>query len=131
MILPNGKRLWYYNPELVHTRTKRNGEKVYQVTYEGRDNKRGGVWGRIYTYGGMLTENAVQAISRELMVESMIRVEKAGYCMILTVHDEIVSEDDEDFGSLEEFQRLMSIVPVWATGCPIAVDGWEGYRYRK
>jgi len=131
MILPNGKRLWYYNPELAHVRTKRSGERVYQVTYEGRDNKRGGAWGRIYTYGGMLTENAVQAISRELMVEAMIRVEKAGYCMILTVHDEIVSEDDEDFGSREEFEHLMSIVPVWARGCPIAVDGWEGYRYRK
>jgi DNA polymerase len=79
----------------------------------------------------MLTENIVQAISRDLMAEAMINVEKAGYSIVLTVHDEIISEDDEDFGSQEEFEQLMAIVPKWAGNCPVGLAGWEGTRYRK
>ena len=129
-ILPNGRRLWYYNPRLEDVKMPW-GDWKKQVSYEGRDNKKGGRWGRIRTYGGMLTENVVQAISRDLMAEAMVRVELRGYSIILTVHDEIISEDPEDFGSQEEFEALMSIVPEWAPDCPVAVAGWEGYRYRK
>ena len=129
-ILPNGKRLWYFNPILLDSETPW-GKPTKVISYEGRDNKKGGRWGRVETYGGMLTENIVQAISRELMAEAMVRVEKAGYSMILTVHDEIATEDDPEHGSMEEFESLMSIVPDWAEGCPVGVDGWEGTRYRK
>jgi hypothetical protein len=125
-ILPNGRRLWYFDPILMPGKFGN-----MQVTYQGRDNKKGGSWGRIFTYGGMLTENVVQAISRDLMAEAMIRVEKIGYTIVLTVHDEIVAEVDLGFGSLKEFEREMSIVPPWAHGCPVGVDGWQGFRYRK
>jgi DNA polymerase len=102
-----------------------------QVCYQGRDSKRNGLWGVIRTYGGMLAENVVQAGSRDLMVDAMFRVEEARYPIILTVHDEIVSEIPVDFGSLEEYEELMSVVPAWAKGCPVGVDGWRGDRYRK
>lgn len=130
-ILPNGRRLWYYNAEMRKVPTSW-GDMRWQVTYEGRDNKRGGSWQRVSTYGGMLTENIVQALSRDLMVEAMFRVEKAGYEIILTVHDEIIAESDENFGSLEEFEALMrGPVPSWAPGFPVGVGGWRGPRYRK
>lgn len=137
-VLPNGRRLWYFNPELenveVHYVDKEGDAKSFwklQISYEGRDNKRGGAWGRIRTYGGMLTENAVQAISRDIMAEAMIRVDQAGYPIILTVHDEIVSEPKKGYGSLEEFEELMTQSPVWAPNFPVAVEGWVGERYRK
>jgi hypothetical protein len=48
------------------------------------------------------------------------------------VHDEIITEEDLDFGSVEEFERLMTTLPDWAQGWPIKADGgWEGQRYRK
>lgn len=129
-VLPNGRRLWYYNPELrTQYREGRGSEEC--VTFEGKDNKRQGKWGRIYGYGGLWTENIVQAICRDLMVEAMIRTEKAGYATILTVHDEIVAETDEDFGSQEEFESLMAELPKWMQNCPVAVDGWCGTRYMK
>jgi DNA polymerase len=104
----------------------------YQVEYEGKDNKKGGSWGRIRTYGGMLTENIVQAISRDLMVDAMFRVTFAGYPIILTVHDEIISERKMNTGgSGEEFNALMSELSSWAVGLPIAVAGYVGVRYRK
>jgi DNA polymerase len=129
--LPNGRCLWYYDPEVIQE-GEWNGQPKYVLYYDGKDNKRGGAWGRISTYGGMLTENIVQAISRDLMVEAMFRVEAAGYPIILTVHDEIVCERKIGTGGdIKEFNRLMSIVPSWCPGMVIGVAGWFGTRYRK
>jgi len=128
--LPNGRHLWYFNPgvEIV----ERDWGPTPQFTYEGRDNKKSGKWGKVYSYGGMLTENVVQAIARDLMVEAMMRVEKKGYKILLTVHDEIISEAPNGFGSIEEYNQTMTgPVPDWAEGCPVGVEGWELDRYRK
>ncbi len=128
-VLPNGRKLWYYDP-IIEMADTPWGRKP-GITYMGRDNKKGGTWGRIRTYGGMLTENIVQAIARDLMAEAMIRVEQAGYPIILTVHDEIISEVHKSFGSQGEFDAIMSIVPPWAEGCPIEVEGGSVTRYQK
>ena len=56
-------------------------------------------------YGGLWTENIVQALSRDLLAAAMQRLEAAGYHIVLHVHDEIVVEVRTDFGSVEEFQR--------------------------
>lgn len=145
-LLPNGRKIWYYLPvieekmvvkpwELTKAKKEKRApvpELQYNLSYMGRDNKRNGVWGRIRTYGGMLTENCVQAIARDLMVEGMIRVEEANYPIILTVHDEIISEVPLDHGSLEAFEALMAgPPPQWALDCPVAVEGWSGLRYKK
>lgn len=143
MILPNGKRLWYRSPQVGLTRPVwckpkeeeecRNGtcghQDVLQLTYMAQKN---GQWLRVNTYGGKLTENACQAVSRELLVPPMLRAEAAGYHVILNVYDEIVSEVPEDFGSLEEFEAIMAgPLPDWAAGWPVSVDGWSGKRYKK
>lgn len=61
-----------------------------------------------------------------------LRIEEAGYPVILTVYDEIVTETPENFGSTAEFKQLMLESPgEWARGWPIGVDLWEGQRYRK
>lgn len=133
-ILPNGRRIWYHRPEVqeVHVTYKDGTTRLKkQLWYWGRDNKKGGVWAAITTYGGMLVENFTQAIARDLMAEAMLRVEKAGYSVILTVHDEIVSETAPEFGSLKDFTNLITIVPEWAERLPISAESWEGNRYKK
>lgn len=135
--LPNGRCLWYFNPEIEEAgRHPRTGEMKYQVSYEGKDNKKGGIWNRIRTYGGMLTENVVQAISRDLMVDAMFRVEAAGYPIILTVHDEIICERKIGTGgSMKEFNAIMSELAPWMAKhpihLPISVAGYCATRYRK
>jgi DNA polymerase len=134
IILPNGRRLWYLAPQVNRVKFQwPSGDwaEKDQLSYMGRDNKRGGNWTRVKTYGGMITENVVQAIARDLMAEAMIRVEMNGYRIVMTVHDEIISEDDPDYGSMTEFEELMSLVPPWAAGCPVAVEGGEITRYQK
>ncbi len=84
------------------------------------------------TYGGKLTENVVQALSRDMMAEAMLKVDAGGtYIPLLTVHDEIVAEVPEGQGSVKEFEDLISILPEWADGFPLAAEGWRGKRYRK
>ena len=88
-------------------------------------------WERCYLYGGMLANNATQAASRDILADAMPRLERAGYEIILTVHDEVVAEVDAGFGSVEDMAGIMTTLPEWAHGAPITAEGWQGERYRK
>jgi DNA polymerase len=123
--LPSGRYLNYCDPKI---RLNRFDESA--LTYMGL-NTITRKWERTETYGGKLTENIVQAIARDIMALGMLRVETAGYPIVMTVHDEIVSEVDKGFGSVDEFVRLLCQQPPWAKGCPISAEGWRGERYRK
>ncbi|MGD9728205.1 MAG: DNA polymerase [Nitrospiraceae bacterium] len=131
--LPSGRLLAYAKPSLRQRKVVRKDGTSFVTTsiaYMGVDQftRR---WQRQYSYGGHLTENVVQAMARDLMAAAMLRAERAGYTPVLTVHDEIVTETPEDFGSLEEFLKIMRTRPKWAAGLPVGADGWEGIRYRK
>lgn len=89
-------------------------------------------WERLHTYGGKLIENATQGGARDVLAHNMAEAEAAGFEITLTVHDELVTEtiDSGQFTS-ERLSAIMSTVPPWATGLPLAASGWEGLRYRK
>jgi DNA polymerase bacteriophage-type len=59
----------------------------------------------------------------------MLRLEAAGYRIVVHIHDEIVAEVPADFGSVEEFSQIMTVLPTWAEGLPIAVKAWVGQRF--
>lgn len=131
--LPSGRCLSYHQPRL--NVVDRYGKPALQISYMGwnTDYKKGPKgWMRLDTYGGKLTENVVQAIARDILVFAMRNLEAAGYWIVLHVHDEAVAEVLRGFGSIEEFERIMSTMPPWAQGWPIfARGGWRGHRYRK
>src|SRR5438445_4575514 len=104
------------------------GEERLGLTYMGVDTY-SHKWKRQHSYGGLIVENITQAVSRDIMAEGMLRCEKAGYPVVLSVHDEVVS--DAPTGSLQEFERLVTTLPRWASGLPVACDGWVGGRYHK
>ncbi len=149
MILPNGKRLWYFdaalrmmmpawhvtNPEyddfkLECFEKRCQCEPRMTVTY--RSMKKGR-FQRVPTYGGKLAENGTQAVCREILVPAMLRVEAAGYPILMNVYDEILCEVKNGFGSVEEFQALMEEKKgTFYEDWPISVDTpWEGQRYKK
>lgn len=127
--LPSGRCLAYPDPAIKVIKTKWDTDKesltfmaVNTITKQ---------WDREHTYGGKLVENIVQATARDLMANGMLNTEKAGYKSVMTVHDEVISEVPEGFGSVEEFEKLLSTPPEWAKDYPIKAEGWRGKRYRK
>lgn len=107
------------------------GSKKHTLSYRGHTEDNEWEWVRIWTYGGKLMENVVQAISRDLLAEAMVRLDDAGYKIVLHVHDEIVSDVPPGFGNIEHYKQLMEVVPDWATGIPVRVEAWQGKRYKK
>jgi DNA polymerase len=120
--LPSGRYLCYVQPKVSDS-----GE----ISYAGI-NQYTRQWGRVKTYGGKLIENCTQAFARDVLGHNMPAVEAAGYEIVLDVHDELLTEtpDTDDFSS-DELAAMMSRVPPWATGMPIAAAGFESDRYRK
>jgi hypothetical protein len=82
--------------------------------------------------GPFIVHNCVQAISRDILVDAMLRLDENGYPPVLSVHDEIISEVAPGTGSVSEFEQIMADHPDWAKDYPVrAAGGWEGLRYRK
>ena len=89
-------------------------------------------WERIKTYGGKLFENIVQAIARDVMLYNMQAIEDAGYEIVLSVHDELLTETpDSDTFNVETLSALLARNTEWSAGLPLAAAGFESYRYKK
>ncbi len=97
-----------------------------------RDNS-SGQWRYTRFYGGLLTENLVQAIARDLLAGAIMRVEGVGFPIIAHVHDEIIIEvpTAEAAYAEKEFESIMRIVPHWADGLPVMAKAWTSDRYIK
>jgi len=132
--LPIGRKLYYFQPRMEWETTKYG--RALKLTYLGVDSV-SRKFKRMSTWGGKLTENVVQAVARDLLYEALDRLDTQGHKSVLTIHDEIVTERDlwadgsfdTDFGL--EMLSIMSVVPAWAKGMPIKVEGWSEERYRK
>lgn len=113
--LPSGRRLAYRN--LI----RRRGD-VYATfaTPEGyRENK---LW------SGLLVENTVQAVARDVFGEGLLRLVRAGLKVVLHCHDEYIIEADPDV-RLEDVLQLLRQSPEWAPDLPVDAEAWEGAHY--
>ena len=143
--LLNGKKLWYFDPQFrsrmpawhrsedkEECKTGECGhEPQMVVTYMSMKN---GKWQRVSTYGGKITENVVQATSREILESAKLRIDATPEfrdTIVLSVYDEVVSEVPNGVGTVEQFEALMLEREDWFADWPVSVDVWEGERYRK
>lgn len=135
--LPSGRALSYHHPEVHEVMHPQADYVVKRITYQShikmvKPSDDSVVWKRDTLYGGKITENITQAVACDIFINGMHNVERAGYPVVMHIHDEIVAEVDIGFGSIEEFEHLMCVLPVWAKDYPIkASGGWIGKRYRK
>lgn len=129
MELPSGRLLMYPRPEVEEVRG-RFGPRA-QLCYDGV-NQYTRKWERIATYSGKLVENATQGAARDVMGYRMLDAEKAGYGIILTVHDELVAEapDAPEFSG-KGLAEIMTRGHAWTGGLPLAAKGKEAARYQK
>lgn len=121
--LPSGRRLAYVKPRIEKNRFDRD-----EVTYEGVGESK--KWQRIESYGPKFVENIVQAIARDILAEAMLRLDKAGYDIVMHVHDEVVIEAPPGT-NLDEVCRIMAITSSWANGLLLRADGYVCGFYKK
>jgi DNA polymerase len=120
--LPSGRELAY--PE-ARIEAGQYGDQIVS-----KDNAIG-KWRDVRGWHGTSCENVVRAVSRDLLAAAMQRLEAAGYPIVLHVHDEIVAEVPEGFGSPDEFAKIMTELPRWAEGLPLAAKARVSKRYAK
>jgi len=124
--LPSGRYLTYFKPSLGEDNT------IHYWGYGEEEGSTSRIWSKQYTYGGKIVENACQALAGDILKYSMPAVEAAGYEMVLSVHDEDVTQaEDIPERNAEELSKIISTVPHWAPGLPLAAAGFEDYRYKK
>lgn len=142
--LPSGRWMYYFKPELRQkTFTKivgldEGGKEIVEswtktsFTYMGSDQK-SGKWVRVFSHGGKMVENFVQAIARDVLKCGLLDADDAGFDLDGHVHDEIIAEQDEDDDelSVELLGECMTRPRAWAPGLPLGYGGWAGDFYRK
>jgi DNA polymerase len=129
-VLPSGRPIMYPNAKVRRVkRTAKDGRTfdAWDMSYQGADPWRSPV------YGGLLVENAIQALCRDFLAGALVKLDAAGLRPVLHVHDEAVCEVPHNAGAeaLEEMRQIMLDVPRWAKGFPMRLDGFHGRRYRK
>lgn len=123
IVLPSGRKLAYVKPKMG---LNRYGNE--SVTFEGVGEQK--KWMRIESYGPKFVENIVQATSRDILAEAMLRLHKAGYKIVMHVHDEVVIEAPAGT-SLEDICAVMGQAPTWAKGLLLRADGYVCDFYKK
>lgn len=123
--LPSGRKLFYVKPFLAVN------EKGREAIYYHGINQETKKWETVSTYGGKLTENVVQAIARDCLAESLMRLAAAGYKTAMHVHDEVVLDVPETEADLEKVTELMGQPVAWAPGLPLKAAGFATKFYMK
>ena len=119
--LPSGRMLSYVRPKIGVNRFGSDS-----ITYEGIDGTKH--WSRLETFGGKLTENIIQALSRDILCFAMQTLSSTFLCA--HIHDEVVIECPMDV-SVESICEQMGRTPEWAKGLVLRADGYESPFYKK
>ena len=133
--LPSGRKLFYPSARLSRRTitTASDSFEVQDISYKGQ-NQITGKWETLHTYGGKLTENIVQAISRDLLAQAIFNVFDMGYNIVLHVHDEIAAEipkDGNEENVLNDMCVAMAQAPDWAEGIALRAAGYLTDYYKK
>ena len=133
--LPSGRKLYYFNPQPIRKTMPWSKPEAPDVrrawTYQA---KKQGKWLTIDAFGGLLTENYASALARDLLVHAMKKCRKNDLPIVLTVHDEIVSEGDKKKSdNALVLKQIMEDIPGWAKAIqiPVEAETWAADRYRK
>lgn len=127
MRLPSGRKICYPWARIEYRETEygMRPSLVHMAIVEK-------AWVESQQYGGSLTNNAVQGIGADLLRNAALNLAKAGYEIVLRVHDELIAEVSVDeVDPLTNFKNIMLALPDWGKGIPVNGAGWVGKRYRK
>jgi DNA polymerase len=154
-VLPSGRKLAYPQAKVEETcsyRSKEDGK--FKVLFSPTEKQKlkalaedskawiktgptyGGfptgkqVWGRNILSPGDLTNNLVQGIAADIMCGGMLNAESHGYETATLIHDEWLGYKKKG-QTAEELKNLLTLLPPWAKGLPLAAEGGDVPWYRK
>lgn len=144
VVLPDGRPLYYFQPKMLRKEFSKSkgrdedGNEILETwnklsfTYMGQ-NQKSGKWERIYSHGGKLVENFVQAIARNILKEGLLDADNEGFDLVGHVHDEILAceDEDDDYHTVELLGDCMTRARSWAEGLPLGYGGWQNPFYIK
>jgi DNA polymerase len=128
--LPSGRALHYLNPRVEMSETDW-GAMQENVLFDKWDAK-GLQENRLY--GGLICENVVQAVARDILLNGGLEAEKMGFLAVMTIHDEWVMESPINSPlTYKDLEHAMTIIPDWAEGMGfvLAAEGYDCSYYRK
>jgi len=118
--LPSGRRLAYASARVERWQGRQT--VGFMAWIQGK-------WQKDRLYGGRIAENVVQAIARDILAEKMLILDKTGFRIISTIHDEILMEGEP--GDLAKALKVMAWPVAWAPGLPLTADGFESPYFKK
>lgn len=148
MVLPSGRRMYYYKPRLTTTqhqsRDRKTNKPLFNVdgspqmyskqsfSYMGMSQKTK-KWTRVLSHGGSVIENAVQGIARDILKNGMFAAIKAGFNVVLHVHDELATlqKISDRVHTLEKLRECMISPLDWAPDMPLNAAGYSAQFYFK
>lgn len=132
--LPSGRSLHYIDPTVEEEKYTWNGKELTgeKISYYGKEQN-STHWGRVPTHGGKLFENADQAWARDILFNGMHEADRAGFEIIGTTYDEIITLVPEDSPlGVEELCDCMTKKPSWMPeGVPLKAAGYSAKEYKK
>ena len=129
MRLPSGRQLSYLEPRLLPDVTPW-GAETYKIQFWGWNGMKNRMeWQTMW--GGRWAENLCQATARDLMLDAALRLDADGWGIILSVHDELLTDNPKGERTSAQLESEMAKAPAWAADLPLKVEGWTGHRYRK
>jgi DNA polymerase len=131
MQLPSTRLICWQRPELELLTTPWGQEKLGVTIHSQNTFTR--QWTRNQLIGSSIFQSAVQGTARDFLAFAMIELERAGYEVVNSIHDEVLLLVDEAKGdnALDDVINIMTTPPAWAPDFPLAAEGWVGKRYRK
>ena len=131
MQLPSGRLICWQRPQLELLTTPWGQQKVGVTVHSQNTYTR--QWSRNALIGSSIFQSAVQGTARDFLAVAMLNLEKAGYEVINSIHDEVLLlvEEQSAESALADVVNIMTTPPTWAPDFPLAAEGWHGKRYRK
>lgn len=118
--LPSGRRLYYPG---LHKGTSEDGKPQYKYG-AGRNVSK--------VYSGLMDENLVQAIARDVIAEQALAIRKAtGHSPAMMVHDELVYvvPEAQAAAHLDVVNSIMRTPPSWLPGIVLWSEGDSAPSY--
>lgn len=122
--LPSGRKLFYPKPFLQTNQFGKDALHYYGVNQTTKK------WEINSTYGGKLVENIVQAIARDCLAETLLRLYEKNYDVVMHIHDEVVIDAYND-GKLDDVNNILAEPIPWAPGLILKGAGFETKYYMK